>query len=109
VAALLTALFYSLWTLVALGLVTGLGVQLSRVGTDALVQRDVPDALRTRVFAWCETVLQMAWVAGGAIGIALPLVPELGFGVAAALLAACVLVSLRIRVAARRPAGADQA
>ena len=109
VAALLTALFYSLWTLVALGLVTGLGVQLSRVGTDALVQRDVPDALRTRVFAWCETVLQMAWVAGGAIGIALPLVPELGFGVAAALLAACLLVSLRIRVAARRPAGADQA
>lgn len=108
VAALLTALFYSLWTLVLLGLVTGLGVQLSRVGTDALVQRDVPDALRTRVFAWCETVLQMAWVAGGAIGIALPLVPELGFGVAAALLAVCLLFSVRIRVVAHRPARAAE-
>jgi hypothetical protein len=102
--AVATALFYSLWTLVALGLVTGLGVQLSRVGTDAVVQRDVPDAMRTRVFAWCETALQMAWVAGGAVGIALPLVPELGFGVAAGLLAVCLLLSVRVRVLARRPA-----
>ena len=106
VAALLTAVFYSLWTLILLGLVTGLGVQLSRVGTDALVQRDVPEVMRTRVFAWCETVLQMAWVLGGAIGIALPLVPELGFGVATALLAVCLALSVRIRVVARRPAQA---
>jgi hypothetical protein len=106
VAALLTAVFYSLWTLVLLGLVTGLGVQLSRVGTDALVQRDVPDVMRTRVFAWCETALQMAWVLGGAVGIALPLVPELGFGVATALLAVCLGLSVRIRVVARRTAEA---
>lgn len=103
-AAALTAVFYSLWTLVLLGLVTGLGVQLSRVGTDAVVQRDVPEAMRTRVFAWGETVLQMAWVLGGAVGIALPLVPELGFGVIAALLAVCLLGSVRIRVAAHRSA-----
>jgi MFS family permease len=100
----LTAAFYSLWTLVALGLVTGLGVQLSRVGTDAIVQRDIPDAMRTRAFAWCETALQMAWVVGGAVGIALPLVPELGFGVAAGLLAVCLLASVRVRVRASRPA-----
>jgi MFS family permease len=102
--AVTTALFYSLWTLVALGLVTGLGVQLSRVGTDAIVQRDVPDALRTRVFAWCETALQMAWVAGGAVGIALPLVPELGFGVAAGLLGVCLLLSVRVRILSRQRA-----
>jgi hypothetical protein len=40
--------------------------------------------VRTSVFAWSETQLQIAWVIGGGLGIALPLIPRLGFGVIAA-------------------------
>ena len=68
VTAIVTAVFYSLWTLLALGLVAGLATQLVKVGTDAVVQRDIEESVRTRVFAWVETSLQMAWVVGGAIG-----------------------------------------
>lgn len=98
VMAVLTAVFYSLWTLVLVGLVSGVAVQLARVGTDAIIQRDIADSMRTQVFAWSETLLQIAWVAGGALGIALPLVPELGFGVVSALLVAFLLVSVRVRM-----------
>ena len=59
----------------ALGLVAGLAGQTVKLGADAVVQRDVGESVRTRVFAWQETTLQMAWVVGGGIGIALPLVP----------------------------------
>jgi MFS family permease len=96
-AALATALFYSLWTLLALGLVAGLSSQLVKVGTDAVVQRDVAESVRTRVFAWVETSLQVAWVVGGAIGIALPLNPQLGFGVLAGLLVLVLLLSVWVR------------
>lgn len=105
--ALATALAYSLWTLLALGLVAGLSSQLVKVGTDAVVQRDVAESVRTRVFAWVETSLQMAWVVGGAIGIALPLNPQLGFGVLAGLLVLVLLLSVWVRVSrAHHPARA---
>jgi MFS family permease len=105
--ALATALFYSVWTLVALGLVAGLAAQLIKLSTDAVVQRDIEESVRTRMFAWLETVLQMAWVVGGAIGIALPLIPQLGFGVISGLLVLVLLGSVRIRMVRRRrpPAG----
>lgn len=106
-AALATALAYSLWTLLALGLVAGLSSQLVKVGTDAVVQRDVAESVRTQVFAWVETSLQMAWVVGGAIGIALPLNPQLGFGVLAGLLVLVLLLSVWVRVSrAHHPARA---
>ena len=65
-AALTTATFYSLWTLLTLGLVAGLAAQLIKLSSDAVVQRDIAENVRTRVFAWSETVLQIAWVIGGA-------------------------------------------
>ena len=95
-----------------LGLVAGLGAQLIKLSSDAVVQRDIDETVRTRVFAWSETVLQIAWVVGGGIGIALPLVPRLGFGVISALLLLVLAASVRIRmsrrhhpVAARHPPG----
>jgi MFS family permease len=97
VAALVTAVFYSVWTLVTLGLVAGLAGQTVKLGADAVVQRDVTESVRTRVFAWQETTLQTAWVIGGGIGIALPLVPVLGFGVVSALLVVVLLVTVWVR------------
>ena len=97
VAALLTALLYSVWTLVLLGLVTGLFGQLAKLCLDALIQRDITDAVRARVFSWSETILQGFWVAGGAIGIAIPLQPALGFGLVTAVIVGSLLVALRSR------------
>jgi hypothetical protein len=97
VATLLTALLYSLWTLMLLGLVTGLFAQLAKLSLDALIQRDVEDAVRARVFSWAETILQGFWVVGGAVGIAIPLDPVLGFLVVTAMVVAAFLVGLRSR------------
>lgn len=102
VAALATAFFYSVWTLVGLGLVAGLAGQLVKLSSDAVVQRDIEEAVRTRFFAWSETVLQIAWVIGGAIGIALPLIPQLGFGVISGLLVLVLLTTVRVRMSRRR-------
>ena len=41
---------------------------------------------RTAAFARSETLLQLSWVVGGFIGIALPLVPRVGLGVLAGLM-----------------------
>ena len=65
---------------------------------DSLIQRDIPDHTRASAFARSETLLQLSWVVGGFIGIALPLVPQLGLGVAASILvgwSAWVLLGLR--------------
>ncbi len=97
VTALATAVWYSAWTLVALGLVAGLSGQLAKLSLDALVQRDVGETVRTSVFAWSETLLQIAWVVGGGLGIALPLIPQLGFGVIAVLLGGTFLMAVRSR------------
>jgi MFS family permease len=104
-AALTAAFFYSLTTLLVLGLTAGLAAQLIKLSSDAVVQRDIEESVRTRVFAWSETVLQIAWVIGGGIGIALPLVPQLGFGVISGLLVLVLGASVRIRMARRRPTG----
>lgn len=96
-AALVTALAYSLATLLVLGLCAGLCSQVIKLSTDAIIQRDVAENVRTQTFAWSETVLQIAWVVGGGIGIALPLIPQLGFGVIAGLLVLVLLVSVQVR------------
>jgi MFS family permease len=105
-----TAIFYSIWTLVALGLVAGLFGQLGKLSLDSLVQRDVPEAMRARVFSWTETLLQTFWVLGGGVGILIPLNPRLGFSVLAGLLVLAALAALRSRATARlRPPAPEPA
>jgi MFS family permease len=96
-----TAAFYSIVTVIALGFVAGLCAQLAKLCYDALVQRDVPEVVRTSVFARSETVFQICWVCGGVLGISLPLLPALGFGVVAALL--CGLLAWTL-IPGRKPA-----
>lgn len=102
-----TAVWYGVWTLVALGLVQGLTAQLAKLCFDALVQREVAENVRASVFAWSETMLQMLWVLGGGLGILLPLNPYVGFPVCAAMLVWTVLMAARQRTigsGAPRPA-----
>jgi MFS family permease len=83
---LVCAVFYGLLTAVLLSLTAGVAQALGKVSLDSLIQRDVPEHVRTSGFARSETLLQLSWVVGGFIGIALPLVPALGLGVLAALM-----------------------
>jgi MFS family permease len=102
VVAVVAAVFYSLLLAVALGLTVGLCQQLGKLSLDALIQDDVPEQVRTSVFARSETMLQLAWVLGGGLGIAMPLNPRLGLGVAAVLLLAWVVVVLRRQAVLRQ-------
>jgi hypothetical protein len=45
---------------------------LSKIALDALIQRDVVETLRSSAFARSETFLQLAWVIGATIAVALP-------------------------------------
>jgi MFS family permease len=73
---------YGLVPILAVSLVAGLGQALGKLCLDALIQDEVPDAVRTSAFARSETALQLAWVLGGALGLALPLSGAWGLGVA---------------------------
>jgi MFS family permease len=103
--AILVAVFYGFPILIALGLIAGLCSSLGKLSLDAMIQRDVPETVRTSVFARSETVLQLSWVIGGGCGIVLPLIPRLGFGFLAAVLLVVVFLVVRMKPSSRPPAG----
>ncbi|QUG99942.1 MFS transporter [Saccharopolyspora erythraea] len=72
---------------VVVGLVGATCSALAKVCLDAVVQRDMPEASRASAFGRSETVLQLSWVFGGALGVLLPPVYWIGFTVVAVLLA----------------------
>ena len=80
-AALLSA---PAWWVAAAG-ATGLSVSLSKFAIDAAIQSQVPARSISNAFARSETGLQLAWVAGAALALALPTSAPVGFAVAAAL------------------------
>jgi hypothetical protein len=86
--ALAAALFYSVPLLAVLGLVTGLGQALAKFSLDSSIQASIPGSVQASAFARSDTTLQLAWVVGGFVGIALPLHARLGLGVACAVLTA---------------------
>lgn len=88
VVALMAALFYGLLPLILLGLTAGLSQSLAKLALDSTIQRDVRERVQTSAFARSDTTLQLAWVLGGFVGIAMPLQPGLGLGVAVAVLGA---------------------
>ncbi|MFE7331365.1 MFS transporter [Streptomyces sp. NPDC057565] len=100
--AVLAAVFFSTVMVAALSAVAGFTQALSKLSLDATIQRDVPEEVRTSAFARSETLLQMAWVVGGGIGIALPLNGVLGMSVAAGILALGAAASVRGLLSAAR-------
>jgi MFS family permease len=102
-AVTVAALFYGLLPLVVLGFTAGLTQCLAKLSLDSTIQRDVPERVQTSAFARSDTTLQLAWVIGGFVGIALPLQPRLGLIVAAVVLVAWSLFVLA-NPAGRAPA-----
>jgi hypothetical protein len=108
-AAVVAALFYGLVAAMLLGLTAGVGQAMGKLALDATIQRDVPESHRTSAFARSETLIQLSWVIGGFLGIAVPLeinghvLPKLGLGILAGLIVGWTLFVL-VR---RRPAVAQ--
>ncbi|MGY1846524.1 MFS transporter [Blastococcus sp. SYSU DS1021] len=102
----LAAIFYGFAMAVLVAGVSAVANALGKVSLDAIIQREVPERLRASAFARSETMLQLAWVAGGALGIALPPVGWIGFTVAAALLVLAVALILWSLYRSHPPAAA---
>ncbi|MBA3719508.1 MAG: MFS transporter, partial [Nocardioidaceae bacterium] len=103
VMVVVAAVAYSLPIAMALGLTVGICQSLGKLSLDAVIQDEVPENVRTSVFARAETLVQLSWVVGGFVGIALPLsLPRLSLGIAAALLLAWTAFVVRSLVLLRR-------
>jgi hypothetical protein len=103
-AAVAGAFLYGVITVIAVAAAAGLAQSLGKLSLDATIQRDVPEAVRTSAFARSETVLQLSWVVGGGIGIALPLNGRLGLSLAAAGLIVMLVLTIRDLARNRRAA-----
>ncbi|MCZ4118640.1 MFS transporter [Streptomyces sp. H39-S7] len=101
-AATVAALMYGTVTLAVVAAVAGISQALGKLSLDALIQRDVPEVVRTSAFARSETALQLSWVVGGGLGIVLPLIGSLGMAVAAGLVMVGFLLSVRGLLGAAR-------
>jgi hypothetical protein len=101
---IITAAFYGLFTLVALGLTAGLAQSLAKLSLDATIQDGVPRHIQASAFARSDTTVQLAWVIGGFVGIAMPLIPRLGLGVAGIVLVAWTVFVLGTLPKKGRPA-----
>jgi hypothetical protein len=106
--AIAAALFFGTLFVACLAAVAGFGQALAKLSLDALIQRDVPELVRSSAFARSETLLQMAWVLGGAIGIAMPLNGSLGLSVAAGIVAVGWLTTVRGLLSVARRGGSDR-
>ncbi|AVZ38762.1 MULTISPECIES: MFS transporter [unclassified Dietzia] len=82
-AAVVAAVLGSIWAAAPLALVAAVSSALGKVALDASIQTDIPDSARSSAFGRSETALQLAWVAGGALGVLLPPDFTVGFGVIA--------------------------
>lgn len=103
--AVTAAVFFGAVGVACLGAVAGFAQAMSKLSLDALIQRDVPEEVRTSAFARSETLLQVSWVVGGGIGMALPLNGSLGLSVAAAIVAVGWLSTVRGLLSAARHGG----
>ncbi|CAL9447780.1 putative protein [Streptomyces sp. enrichment culture] len=101
-ATVVAAVLYGTVTVPVVAAVAGLAQALGKLSLDALIQRDVPEVVRTSAFARSETLMQMSWVVGGAVGIALPLIGSVGMGVAGVIVAVGALATVRPLLSAAR-------
>ncbi|MFC7612717.1 MFS transporter [Actinokineospora soli] len=74
-------------TAAIVGLVGAVASALAKNSLDAVIQDDLPEESRASAFGRSETVLQLSWVFGGAVGVLLPPMWWLGFLVVSVLLA----------------------
>ena len=98
-AAAFAAFLPGIGTAAVTALVAATCSALAKVALDAVVQRDLPERSRASAFGRSETVLQLAWVTGGTLGVLLPHDSfRLGFGIVAGVM---VLVGIQAALVGR--------
>jgi MFS family permease len=85
-AALATALTGKLMVAVLATLVTSAASAIAKASLDASLQDDLPEESRASAFGRSESLLQLAWVAGGATGVLVYTQLHVGFTVISTIL-----------------------
>lgn len=85
-STVLAAVLAGIATAAIVGLVGATASALAKISLDAAIQADLPEESRASAFGRSETVLQLAWCFGGAIGLLLPPTYWIGFLVVSLLL-----------------------
>jgi hypothetical protein len=86
-STVLAAVMAGIVTAAIVGLVGSTASALAKISLDASIQADLPEESRASAFGRSETVLQLAWCFGGAVGLLLPPTYWIGFLVVSLLLA----------------------
>ncbi|MDT5005508.1 MAG: hypothetical protein QOJ24_2684 [Mycobacterium sp.] len=86
VAALATALTGKLLVAALAALVTSAASAIAKASLDASLQDDLPEESRASAFGRSESLLQLAWVAGGATGVLVYTQLHIGFTVISTML-----------------------
>ena len=86
VVAVLAAIFGNVLLAVVAGFVASGTSAIGKVCLDSSIQDDLPERSRASAFGRSETVLQLCWVLGAALGVLLPPTLWIGFTVVAVLL-----------------------
>jgi MFS family permease len=95
--AVLAALVGGIIVAAVTALVAATASAMAKVCLDAVIQRAVPEEARASAFGRSETVLQTAWVTGGALGVLLPPTYWIGFASVSVLLTLGLAQMLLIR------------
>ena len=83
VTGIWASLRFTLAAVVLLCLVAAIASGLAKLAVDASIQERIPEAVRASAFAHAETLLMLAWVSGGALGL-IPLAGRVGIVLATA-------------------------
>jgi hypothetical protein len=93
------AVFFGLWAALIVALVAAFCQVLAKLALDSIVQREIPEEVRSSTLAASETIHQLAWVAGGLAGLAMSFTAS---GVAGLAVAAAGLGVTTVLLLARR-------
>jgi MFS family permease len=93
----LAALTGNVTTAAIAALIAAVASALAKISLDATIQNDLPEASRASAFGRSETVLQLTWVFGGALGVLLPTTFWLGFLVVSILMALGLVQTVFLR------------
>lgn len=85
-AGVFALIHYTLSSVALLCLIASIGAGLAKLAVDATIQERIPEGVRASAFAHSETLLMIAWVLGGAIGL-IPFGGRVGVGIAAGVMA----------------------
>jgi hypothetical protein len=72
-ATTLCAAFFGLWAAIIVAFSAAVGQTLVKLALDSIVQREIPNEVRSSTFAASETLHQLSWVMGGLLGLLLSL------------------------------------